>query len=74
MTADIVNLNKFRKAREKAEADKRADENRVRFGRTKTEKHVDANENRARERTLDNADRSQRGVAIDDDIDPGTAS
>ncbi len=38
--ADLINLNRFRK--EKARADKaaKADENRVRFGRTKAEKQA----------------------------------
>lgn len=36
--AEIVNLNRARKARVKAGGAKRAEENRARFGRTKTEK------------------------------------
>lgn len=77
MTADIVNLNKFRKAREKAEDEKRAEQNRVRFGRTKTEKELSAQVERSKERALDGAQLTPRGVAIDDDtveIDPGSAS
>ena len=35
-----INLNKARKARDKAQAKAAAAENRVRFGRTKTEKTV----------------------------------
>ena len=35
---EVVNLNRFRKARVKAEAEKLAEENRAAFGRTKTEK------------------------------------
>jgi hypothetical protein len=35
--ADIINLRRARKARSRAEAEKRAEENRVRFGRTKHE-------------------------------------
>ncbi|HPG88427.1 MAG TPA: DUF4169 family protein [Hyphomicrobium sp.] len=74
MTADIVNLNKFRKARERAEAEKLAETNRVRFGRTREEKDIAASEERAKERSLDNAKLPQRGVAIDDDLDPGSVS
>lgn len=37
-----INLNKFRKAKEKAEKEQRAKENRTRFGRTKAEKKLDA--------------------------------
>lgn len=39
--ADPVNLNKARKARAKAEARARADENAARFGRTKAEKDLE---------------------------------
>lgn len=38
--AEPVNLNKVRKARAKAEARARADENAVKFGRTKAEKDL----------------------------------
>ncbi|MBK1836302.1 DUF4169 family protein [Azospirillum sp. YIM B02556] len=38
---DVVNLNRFRKARDKAERSKDADANRARFGRTKAEKERD---------------------------------
>ncbi len=41
MSADIVNLNKARKKKARAEKDKRAQENRVRFGRTKAEREQD---------------------------------
>lgn len=36
--ADIVNLNKFRKKRERETARETADQNRARFGRSKTER------------------------------------
>ena len=36
-----INLNKARKARDRHEARKRADENAVKFGRTKAEKQLD---------------------------------
>ena len=43
--ADVVNLNKFRKAKARADKEKRASENRVKFGRTKAEKQTeDANQ------------------------------
>ncbi|MCG5243739.1 DUF4169 family protein [Azospirillum doebereinerae] len=41
---DVVNLNRFRKTRERAERAKEADANRVRFGRTKAEKLRDRQE------------------------------
>lgn len=74
MTADIVNLNKFRKARERAEAEKLAEQNRIRYGRTKDEKEIAASEERSKERVLDNAKLPPRGVAVDDELDPGSVS
>ena len=35
---EVVNLNRFRKARAKAEQEKLAEENRIRHGRSKSEK------------------------------------
>jgi Domain of unknown function (DUF4169) len=37
----IVNLNKYRKKRERAEDERRAAENRVRFGRSKKSREKD---------------------------------
>jgi Domain of unknown function (DUF4169) len=74
MTADIVNLNKFRKARDKAEAEKRAEENRIRFGRTKAEKENAASEERAKSKTLDGAELQPRLDDSHDDLDPGNVS
>ena len=45
--AEIVNLNKLRKARARAEDDSRAEANRIKYGRTKAEKE---NDRRAAER------------------------
>ena len=43
--ADVVNLNQFRKAKARVDKEKRASENRVKFGRTKAEKQAeDANQ------------------------------
>lgn len=39
--SEPVNLNKFRKAKAKGEKQKRASENRAKFGRTKAEKKLD---------------------------------
>jgi hypothetical protein len=39
--AEIVNLNRFRKAKAKAEAGRIAENNRVKFGRTKAERQAD---------------------------------
>lgn len=35
---DVVNLKQFRKAKERAEKQKRAEENRAKFGRTKADR------------------------------------
>ncbi len=79
MSADIVNLNKARKARKRGAAEAQAGENRVRFGRTKAERDADAAGERDRNQQLDNARRSatdNSGKAEDDDggLDPGSVS
>ncbi len=40
--AEIVSLNKYRKARQRSEAENRAAENRIRHGRGKAERQRDA--------------------------------
>ncbi len=51
--AAVVNLNRFRKAKQRAEAERRAAENRAAFGRTKTARR-DADDERERvQRELD---------------------
>ena len=42
MSADIVNLRNVRKVKARADAEKQADENRVKFGRSKAEKSLSA--------------------------------
>jgi len=39
--AEVINLNRFRKARTRVDEARQAEENRVRFGRTKAEKQQD---------------------------------
>jgi hypothetical protein len=39
--ADPVNLNRFRKAKARSDAEAKAAENRVRFGRTKAERTLE---------------------------------
>ena len=51
--ADIVNLNKVRKAKSKADKAQTAEQNRVKFGRTKAEKQRDAQHRAAFERGVD---------------------
>lgn len=40
MSDNVVNLRTFRKAKARSEAEKRAEENRARFGQTKAEKRI----------------------------------
>ena len=74
MTSDIVNLNKIRKARDRAGGKKRAEENRVRFGRTKAEKETAARNEEARLRELDGAQLVRRLDENHDDSNPGNVS
>lgn len=53
MSAEIVNLNKFRKARDKAAKEQTAEENKVRFGRTKAEKQADEKARKRAEQQFD---------------------
>ena len=55
--ADIINLNKARKAKARVDKSARAEENRVRFGRTKAEKQADAAETAKVTRLLDESKR-----------------
>ncbi|MDR6852566.1 hypothetical protein J2Y54_002086 [Sphingomonas sp. BE123] len=55
--ADILNLNKARKARAKAQATAKAVENRAKFGRTKAQKAADDAE---RARISENLDGARR--------------
>lgn len=51
--AEIINLNKARKAKARLSAEKQAAENRVRYGRSKAQKQQDAAETEAMRRKLD---------------------
>ncbi len=51
--ADLVNFNKARKKKAKADAERLAAENRVRFGRTRQQKARDAAEEADARRRLD---------------------
>lgn len=51
--AEIINLNKKRKAKNRLLKEKKAAENRIRFGRTKREKQVAKLEQDRNERILD---------------------
>lgn len=53
--AEVVNLNRFRKAREKERAQAEAEANRVRHGRTGAEKLRDADKRSSETTALDGA-------------------
>ncbi|MFZ3484293.1 DUF4169 family protein [Sphingomonas sp. 3-13AW] len=55
--AEIINLNRARKDRARAEKAAQADANRHRFGRTKAEKRAETEDQKRVERTLDGARR-----------------
>ncbi|MCH1456120.1 MAG: DUF4169 family protein, partial [Planktomarina temperata] len=48
-----VNLNRFRKAKARAEKSARATQNAVKFGRSKAEKHLQETKNAAQVQHLD---------------------
>lgn len=53
MSADVVNLRQFRKARTRTQKEKQAEQNRLTFGRSKSEKNLTEALNAKAERTLD---------------------
>jgi hypothetical protein len=55
--AEIVNLRMARKAKERAQAEQQAAENRAKFGRTKAQKAKDREETERATRSLDGARR-----------------
>jgi hypothetical protein len=57
--AEIVNLNRFRKAQKREEAERQAGANRVKFGRTKAEKDND-------KRTADRRQNDMDGKKLED--------
>jgi len=65
---EIINLNRFRKRRDRAEDERRADENRVRFGRTRAERARDSDEPRRADRALDD---KRLPAGRDDPTEPG---
>ena len=75
MTADLVNLNKVRKARARAEKEKLAQQNRARYGRTKAERKGSDYARQDLIKTVDGAElASPRLDESHDDLDPGTVS
>ncbi len=71
MTAEIVNLNKVRKARERANRERDAQENRIKYGQTKSERNLFEARTRKWQGDLD---ASHRRSDDDDDTGPSNAS
>lgn len=61
MSADVVNLRQFRKAKTRSEKEKQAEQNRLTFGRSKAERNLTDALNAKAEKTLDQGrlDRSE---------------
>ncbi|MBO9396996.1 DUF4169 family protein [Shimia sp. R9_2] len=57
--AEIINLNKFRKARARADQKALAEENAIKFGRTKAQKQLEEAQAEKSERDLDGKERSK---------------
>lgn len=57
--AEIVNLNRFRKARKRAAEEVQAEVNRTKFGRTKTEKTNDRMAAEKQQRDLEGKKRDE---------------
>lgn len=55
--AEIINLNKARKAKERVDKSARAEENRARFGRSRAQKQAEAAEQARITKTLDDSKR-----------------
>lgn len=68
--ADIVNLNQFRKSRQKAEKAGKAAENRVHFGRTKGQRALDESEIAAAERSLNRKKLDRAAKSAEDSGNP----
>lgn len=51
--SDVINLNKARKRQQRADAERQAAQNRIRFGRTKEQKQREALEAAEAKRRLD---------------------
>ncbi|WP_039748415.1 DUF4169 family protein [Solimonas variicoloris] len=69
--AEIINFNKARKKKARAEAERQAAENRVRFGRSKAEKTLDAARAEDARKRLDQLHREPGDAPADADA-PGT--
>lgn len=63
---EVINLNRYRKQRQQAERERRANEKRVRFGIPKRERVKSAAERVIEGRRLDGARHDERGIECED--------
>ena len=64
--ASIINLNRYRKQKQAAERERRANEKRVRFGIPKNQRNKNAAERALETRRLDGLRREDRGSERED--------
>jgi hypothetical protein len=62
----VINLNRYRKAKQQAERERRANEKRVRFGLPKSERSKNAAQRNLEARRLDGVRRDDRGAERDE--------
>jgi hypothetical protein len=74
MTAEIVNLSKVRKARERADRERDAQENRLKYGQTKVDRNLFDARQRKSQADLERLRRQSDGIMDDDDQGPDNAS
>ena len=63
---DVINLNRYRKQKQQAERERRANEKRVRFGIPKSQRAKSAADRMLDARRLDGARRDERGAERED--------
>ena len=78
MAAEIINLNKVRKARLRADKERKAEENRARHGRSRAERDADDAQRMRDKAHLDGSRRDAgsggRNGETEEDLDPGSVS
>ena len=63
---DVINLNRYRKQKQQAERERRANQKRVRFGIPKTERAKNSAERTLESRRLEGARHDDRKAELDD--------
>ena len=63
---DVINLNRYRKQKQQAERERRANQKRVRFGIPKTERAKNSAERTLESRRLEGTRRDERKAELED--------